>query len=110
LYSALGIEIEDDKAVKTSSKMSQGAAPHYLIIDEIGIMGAKLIKLHNKVCFAKSSPAGVIFGGINLIFLGYFLQLPSVSSYHLYTDKLRQVGNGRIGIVRGRGRRMQEAH
>jgi len=97
LHSALGIAIEDcDNAVKMSNKkLSQWAAPRYLIIDEVSIMGAKLITtLHNKLCFAKSSPAGVNFGGINLIFLGDFLQLPSVSSYHLYTDKpLHQAGH-----------------
>jgi hypothetical protein len=97
LHSALGIAIEDcDKAVKMSSKkLSQWAAPRYLIIDEVGMMRAKLITtLHNKLCFAKSSPAGVNFGGINLIFLGDFLQLPSVSSYHLYTYKpLHQAGH-----------------
>ncbi len=97
LHSALGIAIEDsDRAVKMSrKKLSEWSAPRYLIIDEVSIMGARLIiTLHNKLCVAKASPAGVIFGGINLIFLGDFLQLPSISSYHLYTDKpLYQLGH-----------------
>ena len=41
-------------------------------------------KLHNKLCSATSSPQSVIFGGFNILFLGDFLQLPSVSPFHLY--------------------------
>ena len=53
-----------------------------------------MIQLHNKLCIAKSSPASVKFGGLNIIFLGDFLQLPCISAYHLYTDKpMYQLGN-----------------
>ena len=58
-------------------------------------MGAKpMIQLHNKLCLAKSSEKSVIFGGFNIIFIRDFLQLPSISSYHLYTNKpLYQLGH-----------------
>jgi hypothetical protein len=43
-----------------------------------------IIKLHNKLCSAKSSKQQVKFGGLNILFLGDFLQLPSCSKSYLY--------------------------
>jgi len=92
LHSALGIGIEEgEKSVKMShKKLSQWVAPRYVIVDEISIMGASLmITFHKKLCNAKSTKEDITFGGVNIIFLGDFLQLPSVSSFHLYTNKPR---------------------
>ena len=62
----------------------------YLIIDEVSMMDSKLmIKLHDRLCSAKSAKDDVKFGGVNILFLGDFLQLPSVSQFRLYIDTPR---------------------
>jgi ATP-dependent exoDNAse (exonuclease V) alpha subunit len=88
LHSALGIAVERNKRnIKMGKKKKDEWAPHrYLIIDEVSMLDCKMmIKLHNKLCSANSSRDDVIFGDFNILFLGDFLQLPSVSPYYLYT-------------------------
>jgi hypothetical protein len=53
-----------------------------------------MIKLHNKLCSPNSSRDDVILGGFNILFLGDFLQLPSVSPYHLTTCIKRTIPIG----------------
>ena len=48
-----------------------------------------MITFHKKLSNAKSTKKDITFRGINIIFLGDFLQLPSVSSFHLYINKPR---------------------
>lgn len=92
LHSSLGIAVEKgDKPVKMSrEKRAQWEAPRYLIIDEVSMMGSSLMmKLNDKLCIAKSSKASEIFGGINILFVGDFLQLPSPSSDRVYKSRPR---------------------
>jgi PIF1-like helicase len=88
LHSALGIAVErEQKNIKMSQKKKKDwANRRYLIIDEVSMLDCKMmIKLHNKLCSANSSKDDVILGGFNILFFGDFLQLPSISPYHLYT-------------------------
>lgn len=63
------------------------AACNYLIIDEVSMMDCKnLVNLHKNLDNAKSNEAED-FGGLNIIFMSDFLQIPSVSSLHLYINK-----------------------
>jgi PIF1-like helicase len=91
-HSALGIPVENgDKPQKMSwKKMLEWADRQYLIVDEFSAMDCKLIvKLHDKLCSAKSAKDDVEFGGVKIVFLGDFRQLPSVSPFRLYMDRLR---------------------
>jgi hypothetical protein len=45
-----------------------------------------LVHLHNNLGNARRTQAEK-FGGVNVIFIGDFLQIPSVSNLHLYIDK-----------------------
>ena len=84
LHSVLGIPVEKKMSRK---KKLEWADRQYLIIDEVSMMDRKLIvKLHDKLCSTKSTKDIVKFGGVNIIFLGDFLQLPSVSPFRLYMD------------------------
>ena len=90
LHSAVGIKVEkgDVDRKMTDSKKKEWLDRHYLIVDEVSMMDSKLImKLHNKLCSAKSSAEDVKFGGVNIIFCGDFLQIPSVSEFRLYSNK-----------------------
>src|SRR5438045_1332882 len=50
------------------------------------MMDCKVItRLHTQLCKAKSLPE-LKFGGINIIFMGDFLQIPAVSRLDLYID------------------------
>jgi hypothetical protein len=90
LHSALGIKVEKEDIDRkmTDSKKREWFDRNYLVVDEVSMIDSKLItKLHNKLCSAKSSAEGVKFSGVNIIFCGDFLQIPSVSEYRLYSNK-----------------------
>ena len=92
LHSALGIPVERcDIAHKMSrKKKSEWADRRYLIVDEVSMMDCKLvIKLHDRLYSAKSTKDDIKFGGVNIVFFGNFLQLPSVSPFRLYMDTPR---------------------
>jgi PIF1-like helicase len=56
----------------------------YLIIDEVSMLDLRTIQnLQNQFSIAKSSP-DLDFGGVNIIFMGDFLQIPPVSRLNLY--------------------------
>ena len=58
-----------------------------MIIDEVSMLDCKLMsKLHKKLSSAKPSKEKINFGGVNIIFLGDFLQIPSVSPSRLYIN------------------------
>src|SRR5213078_3223390 len=62
---------------------------HYLIVDEVSMMDFKvIIQLHTQLCKAKSLPE-LKFGGVNIIFMGDFLQFRAVSYFDLYIDNPR---------------------
>jgi PIF1-like helicase len=87
LHSALGLAIEPGHKHRPMSwaKKKEWRSRRYIIIDEVSMLDCKLIiKLHNKLCSAKSSKQQVKFGGLNILFLGDFLQLPSCSKSYLY--------------------------
>src|SRR5204862_6090211 len=53
------------------------------------MMDCKVItRLHTQLCKAKSLP-GLKFGGVNIIFMGDFLQIPADSHFDLYIDNPR---------------------
>ena len=89
IHSALGITIEwGDKTRKMGvKKMKEWRDRWYLIIDEVSMLDCKLMsKLHKKLSSAKPSKDKINFGGVNIIFLGNFLQIPSISPSRLYIN------------------------
>jgi hypothetical protein len=59
----------------------------YMIIDEVSMLDCKVIKsLHTQLTKAKSKPE-ISFGGVHVIFLSDFLQLPAVINPDLYVDQ-----------------------
>jgi hypothetical protein len=91
LHSAIGLK-KDGKAGKVSKKIVDlWFNRQYLIIDEVSMMDAKLLStLHTQLVKIKSDP-DLDFGGVNILFAGHFLQLPTVSRQDVYlsdhTDK-----------------------
>jgi len=89
VHSALGIAIErGDKTRKMGfTKKKEWRDRWYLIIDEVSMLDCKLMsKLHKKLSSAKPGKEKINFGGVNIIFLGDFLQLPSISRSRLYIN------------------------
>ncbi len=68
----------------------------YLIIDEVSMIGCKLLlDIHEALCEAKENSD--LFGGINIIFVGDFAQLPPVGDTRLYSH----IHKERIGTPKG---------
>ncbi len=62
---------------------------HYLIIDEVLMVGyTMLTKIHFKLQKLKSS-ALQLFGGLIINFLGVFVQFPPISDTPLYTSNIK---------------------
>jgi hypothetical protein len=58
-----------------------------MIIDEVSMLDCKVMEsLHSQLAKAKSKPE-ITFGGVNIIFLSDFLQLPAVINPDLYVDQ-----------------------
>jgi hypothetical protein len=56
----------------------------YLVIDEVSMMDAKLLStLHTQLVKIKANPDSD-FGGVNILYAGDFLQLPTVSHQDVY--------------------------
>src|SRR6266511_613600 len=56
----------------------------YLIIDKVSMIGCRLLlQIHEALCEAKENSN--IFGGINIIFVGDFAQLPPVGDVKSYS-------------------------
>ena len=95
MHSAVGIPVEmgDHSTSKhLKGKKTEWADENrkYLIIDEVSMLDCKVItQLHEKLCAAKSSNSSVLFGGVNIMFFGDFLQLPSISPFKLYKRTAR---------------------
>lgn len=61
-----------------------------MIMDEVSMMDTNVISnISTELGRAKSNPSEK-FGGINVIFMGDFLQLPAVSSRDLYIDNAKR--------------------
>jgi hypothetical protein len=93
LHSAVGIPVENGDGMRvvtmSDKKAKEWQDHHYLIIDEVSMMDCKVItRLHTQLCKAKSLPE-LKFGGVNIIFMGDFLQIPAVSHFDLYIDNPR---------------------
>ena len=95
LHSAVGIPIEfgDNSKItmtKTSKqKIDEWREHTFLIVDEISMMDSKvMIQLNKQLGQLKNMPQKS-FGGVNMLFAGDFLQLPSVSHFDLYLDKAK---------------------
>ena len=93
VHSAVCIPIEtsDGKRVGklTPKKIAEWTERRYMIIDEVSMLDCKVMEgLHKQLTIAKSKPE-VGFGGMNMIFIGDFLQLPAVINPDLYRDTLK---------------------
>ena len=68
----------------------------YLIIDEVSMIGCRLmLQIHEALCEAKENADP--FGGVNIIFVGDFAQLPPVGDTKLYS----QLQKDKVGTVPG---------
>ena len=66
----------------------------YLIIDEISMVGLKLLaRLNEILTLGKRTPPEVPFGGINVIFLGDYVQYMPVLDKPLYANLERSSSN-----------------
>jgi len=91
VHAAISIPIEtsDGKRVgRLKDKQIQAWNDvHYMIIDEVSMLDCKVMEsLHSQLTKVKSKPE-VAFGGVNIIFLSDFLQLPAVINPDLYVDQ-----------------------
>ena len=92
VHSAMGISFSkkkrrsDEEDVHVTNKMRDWMDRNYMIIDEMSMMDTEIIASASaKLGQVKSMPSEK-FGGVNVIFMGDFLQLASVSSCDLYID------------------------
>jgi PIF1-like helicase len=61
----------------------------YIIIDEVSMMDCNVLsRLHTQLSLLKSRPED-LFGAVNIIFLGDFLQFPAVSHMDVYLNNER---------------------
>ena len=87
LHSAGNLPIGKQKKKKMGDKTKHWKDRQYLIIDEVSMMDCKmLVNLNTNLKEAKSRHDDY-FGGINIIFMGDFLQLATVSHLDVYIDK-----------------------
>jgi PIF1 helicase. len=93
LHSAVGIPIEmgDDRPAATmrvtNKKATEWRERRFLIVDEVSMMDAKVLESVNRELAKIKHVTEKPFGGVNMIFFGDFLQLPSVSHLDLYLEK-----------------------
>ena len=85
LHSALNLNQRKKRTDKARAELiSMWQKVDYLIIDEISMIGCKLLlSIHEALCEAKENTRP--FGGINLICAGDFAQLPPVGDTKLYS-------------------------
>ena len=93
LHSAVGIRVEKNdrggNSKVAATHKTKWADRQYLIIDEVSMMDCSVIsRLHTKLGLLKSRPSD-LFGGVNMIFLGDFLQFPAVSQMDVYLNNHR---------------------
>ena len=87
LHSTCNLPIGRKKKKMGQEKSKKLASCNYLIVDEVSMFDCKnLVDLHTALSNAKRNP-GEDFGGLNVIFMGDFLQMPAVSCRDLYVTK-----------------------
>ena len=88
LHSAANLPIgKQGKKKIGNKKANEWANRHYLIVDEVSTMDCQmLVNLHMNLGKAKSLHDGY-FGSVNIIFMGDFLQLDTVSQLDVYVNK-----------------------
>jgi hypothetical protein len=99
LHSGVGIRVEkgDRGGQKvTEERRNAWINRQYLIVDEVSMMDCNVLsRLHTQLTLLKSRPSD-LFGGINVIFLGDFLQFPSVSRMDVYLNTERYESGHRL--------------
>jgi hypothetical protein len=89
VHSAVSISIDDGDGKKGKMSVAQKRVwteRRYMVIDEVSMLNCKVIELlHRQLATAKANPE-LPFSGVNLIFLGDFLQLPAVRSSDVYVN------------------------
>jgi PIF1-like helicase/Helitron helicase-like domain at N-terminus len=92
LHSGVGIPVErGDRGSRRISiaKQAEWVNRQFLIVDEVSMMDCNIIaRLNTHLCVLKSN-SSELFGGVNIIFFGDFLQFPAVSRLDLYLDNIR---------------------
>jgi PIF1 helicase. len=88
LHSAANLPIGKYERKKLGEKKGKDwAQRQYLIVDEVSMMDCRmLVNLHKNLRDTKASQ-DTYFGGVNVIFMGDFLQIPTVSQLDVYVDK-----------------------
>jgi hypothetical protein len=93
LHSAVSIGYTPDGDGSTSSiraisanKIKEWENQKYIIIDEVSMLDASLLaRVHTQLTRIKCRPEET-FGGLNILFFGDFLQMPSVKGGDVYSD------------------------
>lgn len=85
LHSALGLTQHKLKSNKKKMELiAMWRKVEYLMIDEVSMISCKLmLKIHEALCEVKENTKP--FGGINIIFVGDFAQLPPIGDTRLYS-------------------------
>ncbi len=92
-----------DNQLKTSRDLvSMWQGINYLFINKVSMVGAKLlVQVSTALCLAKEDK--MVFGGINIIFAGDFVQLPPVMDNKLFSQIDNRSGsNSALKVVQGR--------
>ena len=97
LHSALCLNKQKKRSDKRKTELiAMWRKVDYLIIDEVSMIGCKLLlQIHEALCDAKENTEP--FGGINIIFVGDFAQLPPVGDVKLYSHLHKE----KIGTPKG---------
>lgn len=98
LHSALGIRKERNTAkTAVSARIRElWRNRRYLIIDEVSMLDSSVMRsLHDQLTKIRSKPE-LAFGGVNIIFVGDFLQLPSVTGSDIYIPDKKQTAQAFI--------------
>ena len=88
LHSAMGIPVEygdgQSKRKVSQHKLAEWANRRYLIIDEVSMLDrSNIIKLETQLKKLTSNTTALL-GGMNIVFCGDFLQLPTCNSQDLF--------------------------
>ena len=92
LHSALGIRKERNttKSAVSGKIRALWRNQRYLFIDEVSMLDSSVMRsLHEQLTKIRCQPE-LPFGGVNVIFVGDFLQLPSVTGSDIYISDKKQ--------------------
>src|SRR5205814_4124354 len=94
LHSAANLPIGKQKKKKIGSKTKHWKDHKYLIIDKVSMMDCKMLVNLNMNLKEAKSQYDDYFGGINIIFMGDFLQLATISHLDVYINKSSEWEDG----------------